>query len=135
MFDATGEYTLNARTIDGTKAQVTMRWPTDQEWSDRKRAVRFITTQLGRGRSETESIPSPEADLKIYEAIKLNGAPPISGDEAGRLLDGLGRCEVRNVEMEGNGATVTMSVPGGEVKHRVRVPTAKQARVMREAAA
>jgi len=135
MFDATGEYVLNARTEEGNKTQVTVRWPSDQEWSDRKKAIRFITTQLGRGRSETEPVPSPETDLRIYEAIKLNGAPALSGDEAGRLLDRLGRCEVRNVEMEGNGAMVTLAVLGGEVKHTVKVPTAKQSRMMREAAA
>ena len=111
-----------------------LRWPSDQEWSDRKRAAKFVTTQLGRGRSETEQVPSPETDLRIVDACKLNGSPKLEADEATRLLDILGRCEVRDVSIEGPTAAVTLAVPGGEVKHTLRVPSARQARLMREAA-
>jgi hypothetical protein len=134
MFDATSEYVFKARTPEGEKAEIVMRWPNDQEWGERKRAAKLVTTQLGRGRSETQGVSSPETDLKIFDACKLNGAPKLEGDEATRLLDVLARCEVRDVEIEGPSATVTMQILGGEVKHMLRVPTAKQARLMREAA-
>jgi len=134
MFDATAEYVFNVRTPEGARQKIVMHWPNDEQWSERKRSYKLVTTQLGRGRSETEAVPATEIDLKIFDACKLNGAPKLDPEEAARVLDTLGRCDVRDVVIDGVTATVTLSVPGGDVTHTLRVPTAKQARLMREAA-
>ena len=124
LFDNQAEFTMAAPArVGGT---LTVRWPTDQEWAARSRARRFITRRLGRGKSETVSPKPGEAELKLYEAITLNGSPPLTAAEASMLLEAMGHCLVTNVEVEGNQATVSMNIFTGPVRHRLKLPTADQ---------
>jgi len=124
MFDTNAEITIDAPARIGGKLH--LRFPTDAEWNARSRARKFITRRLGRGKSLTEPPKPGEPDLKLYGAICINGTPPLSAAEASMVLEALGQCTVLGVEIEGNEATVRMNVPGGEVVHRLKVPTADQ---------
>lgn len=132
VFDEKAEFVMPAPArVGGT---VVMRWPTDEEWGIRSRARKFLTRRLGRGKSEMVTPRPGEADRKLFEAIALNGTPSLTPAEASMILEGLGICLVTNVEVEGNEATVTMSVFSGEVKHTFRVPTADEILEYKQAA-
>ena len=132
MFDASAEIAMAAPArVGGT---LTVRWPTDAEWAARSRARKFITRRLGRGKSETIA-PEPGApDLKLYEAITLNGSPPLTAAEASMMLEAIGMCLVTNVEVKDNEAVVSMNVVTGPVEHRIKLPTADQILAYRRAA-
>ncbi|MGA7241416.1 MAG: hypothetical protein WBY44_37380 [Bryobacteraceae bacterium] len=70
-----------------------MRRPTDEEWATHRKRRRLLQRQLGRGATETE-IESSDADSRLYEAIKLNGAPPLSPGEASRIVETIALCDV-----------------------------------------
>lgn len=132
MFDTTAEYVLPAR-AGKTKIEVTLRWPSDEEWADRHRQRKIVIRNVGRGVSETE-IDSADADLKLYQLARLNGAPELTAAEASLVIRAIERCEVTEVVLDGEEATVTMQVAGGKVTHRIQQPTADQVIRMQRAA-
>ena|SRR5215471_8382411 len=135
LFDVAADFkNLPARTPEGERIEVTVGFPIDAQWAERRLKSKLLIHQLGRGVTRSETKLNPKTDLKIYEAIRRNGARDIDGDEAGALLEKLGKCEAGEVTWEGNGARVPVAVAHGiTVTHTfTRVPTAKQARKLRE---
>jgi hypothetical protein len=132
MFDSTAEIGIAWR-FGTEKSNIVIRWPTDAEWAERFRRRKILIKRLGRGVNES-SIESGEADLKLYDQIKLNGAPPLTVQEASFLIDRLTTCEVLGVEVEGEEATVTMNVLAGRVCHRMKLPTVDQVMTLRRQA-
>jgi hypothetical protein len=128
MFDSTATITFPLRTSAG-KIDVTVRWPTDEEWGAHRKRRRILQRQLGRGATETE-IDSGEADLKLFDAIKQNGAPPLSIGEANRVIDTIASCTVLDVQLGAEDAEVQLSTFQGEVKHTVRIPTMDEVRLL-----
>lgn len=133
MFDTNAEIHMTARTATG-KTQLAIRWPADDEWGERARMRKILIKRSGRGASETSIEPNTDADLKLYDAIKLNGAPQLTGAEASRVLDAIALCDVRNVTLYAEDATVELGVPGGEVEHRLKLPSAEQVLALRKKA-
>jgi hypothetical protein len=121
MFDANTTITIGLRTSEG-KRDVTVRWPTDEEWGAHRRRRKLMQRQLGRGVTESE-IESGDADAKLYEAIKLNGAPPLSVEESGKIVDTIALCEVLDVRLGTDDAEVDMQTVMGPVTHTLRIPT------------
>jgi len=134
MFDTQSEIHITARIASG-KTELAMRFPSDNEWSERARLRKIVIKRGGRGMSESRSEPNSDYDLKIYEAAKLNGAPALTPAEATRILDLLGTCEILGVELGSDDATVTLRVLGGEVHHTLNQPTAEQVLDFRKKAA
>ena len=128
MFDAATTITIGLRTIHG-KADITVRWPTDEEWGAHRKRRRIVQRQLGRGMTETE-IDATEADVKLYEAIKMNGAAPLSVAEASRVVDTLSTCDVLGVDLQADDAEVQLTTLMGAVKHIVRIPTMDEVRAL-----
>ena len=128
MFDANRTFTIGLRTASG-KTDVTVRWPTDEEWGAHRRQRRIVQRQLGRGATESE-MDTGDADAKLYEVIKLNGAPPLSAAEASRVVETIGLCDVMDVRLNAEDAEVDMQTSQGRVKHTVRIPTIDQVRAM-----
>jgi hypothetical protein len=126
MFDTTPNITIELRATGG-KTEVTVRWPTDEEWDLHRRRRRVLLKQLGRGAQETE-IDSGDADARLYETIKLNGAPPLSPGESSVVIEAIGRCNILNVDLGEAEAEVTLQILTGEVKHTVRIPTMDEAK-------
>jgi len=129
MFDTTAEIMITARTGAG-KQELLVRWPTDEEWSERARRRKILITRLGRGISET-SIDSGDSDLRVFEKIKQNGAPPLTPGEATRVFEVLAQCDVTDCRLEGDEALVELQVMGGMVSHRLRLPSADQVLALR----
>ena len=132
MFDTNTTFTIGLRTAAG-KADVTVRWPTDAEWDAHRRRTRLVQTQLGRGATATE-IESGEADAKLYEVIKLNGAPPLTVAEAGKVVDTIALRDVIDVRLGDADAEVEIRTPLGQVKHLVGIPTMDQVKAMQKTA-
>lgn len=127
MFDANTTITLGLRTAAAGMTDITVRWPSDEEWSAHRKRRKIFQQQLGRGQAETQ-IESGEADAKLYEAIKHNGAPHLSVGEANRIVDTIATCDVLNVELRAEDAEVQLNTVMGEVKHTVRIPNMDEVR-------
>lgn len=134
QFDRNAEFVLPVRMQDGQIVPIALRYLSDEEAETRRRAVRHVTTNLGRGTLEGRAVPALDVDKRIYEAAKLNGAPEIDEDTAMLLLNRLSECQVRDVKWEGPLAIVSLKVLGGSVTHRLRLPSPKQRRLMQDAA-
>ena len=52
VFDAGRQVEVQLRSAEGTKT-VKVRFPTDEEWTERQRRRKIVIKQLGRGISET----------------------------------------------------------------------------------
>lgn len=124
MFDTSTTITISLRTAGG-KTDVTVRWPSDEEWAAHRKRRRLLQRQLGRGATETE-IETSEADAKLYEAIKLNGAPPLSVAEAGKVVETIALCDVIDVRLNAEDAEVDLQTLMGPVKHTAKIPTMDQ---------
>lgn len=128
MFDANTTITIGLRTTHG-KTDITVRWPSDEEWSAHRKRRRIVQRTLGRGATETE-VDTTEADAKLYDAIKQNGAPPLSVGEANRIIDAISTCDVLGVDLHAEDAEVQLNTVMGEVKHTVRIPTMDEVRTL-----
>jgi hypothetical protein len=120
---------MGLRVANTGLTDVTVRWPTDAEWVAHRKRRKVIMHQLGRSLSET-SIESAEADLKLYDAIKLNGAPPLSVGEAERVVQTIGHCTVQDVGLGTDEADVHLEVLTGTVIHYLKIPTLDQVRLL-----
>jgi hypothetical protein len=128
MFDTNTTITIGLRTTHG-KTDITVRWPTDEEWAAHRKRRRIMQKTLGRGATETE-IDTTEADAKLYEAIKTNGAPPLSVAEANRIIDSISTCDVLGVDLHAEDAEVQLNTVMGEVAHTVRIPNMDEVRTL-----
>jgi hypothetical protein len=128
MFDTNTTITIGLRTTHG-KADITVRWPTDEEWAAHRKRRRIMQKTLGRGATETE-IDTTEADAKLYDAIKQNGAPPLSVGEANRVIDTISTCDVLGVDLHAEDAEVELNTVMCSVKHTVRIPNMDEVRTL-----
>ena len=124
VFDPSRPIELQFHSAEGVKA-VKVRFPNDEEWTQRQRGRKVVIKQLGRGVSET-SIPNGErADEQLFAKIRTGDGPECDAFEAARIIDQLSFCEVDDVAPEAEGYRVTLRVPGGSVAVVLRIPTAK----------
>jgi hypothetical protein len=124
MFDAARPITLKLQTPDGPKA-VSVRFPSDEEWTERQRARKIVTRSLGRGMSKSDVPGHEEVDEAFVRKVKTDG-PEIDCYEAMTIVGVLSRCDVTDVEREDGGYRVRMTVPGGETSVLLRMPTARE---------
>src|SRR5215472_5157292 len=136
LFDVNKEFKdIPARTPDSKPIRVTMGFPSDEQWNERKRKTRMRHHSLGRGMSRIEILANPKTDLAIYEAVRRNGSEAIEGEEATELLNKLQKADAsgEQVTWEGSGAVVLLDVVGMTVKHTfTSIPSAKQVRKANE---
>lgn len=124
MFDSARPITLRLQTPDGPKA-VSVRFPSDEEWTGRQRARKIVTRSLGRGMSKSDVPGHEEIDEAFVRKVKTDG-PEIDCYEAMTIVGVLSRCDVTDVEREDGGYRVRMTVPGGETSVLLRMPTARE---------
>ena len=126
MFDATKPITMNLRTPEGVKA-VRLRFPSDDEWTERQRRRKVIIKQLGRGISETVVPNSEDVDAALLAKIRAEEQDPAEVDpfEASRIIEQLSQAEVDDVLQTGDAFRITLRVLGGTVMHVLAMPSAK----------
>lgn len=131
-FDTGDFFTIPVRTSKGP-TDCKVRWPTDEEWAQHRKRRKLFQRQLGRGASETE-IDSGEADAKLYEIIRVDGAPPLTVGEASHIIDIVARCRVLKVQLGATDAVVEMQILTGKAQHTVKIPTMDQVRTFQRSA-
>jgi len=132
MFDPNTTITIGLRTAAG-KTDITVRWPTDEEWGVHRRRRKILRRNLGRGVSEDE-IDNSEGDTKLYEAIKLNGAPQLTVAEATRIVETISTCDVLGVDLHAEDAEIRLNtLLWGEFRHTIRIPTTDEVRSLQRA--
>jgi hypothetical protein len=126
MFDAQQTIALNLRTPAGLKA-LRIRFPSDEEWTERQRRRKIIIKQLGRGVSETIIGHAEDADAALLAKIRLPEEAPVEVDpfEASRIIEQLSQAEVDDVVEAGDAFRVTLRVLGGTVTHVLKMPSAR----------
>ncbi|MBI4875420.1 MAG: hypothetical protein HY822_12370 [Acidobacteria bacterium] len=117
---------MNLWTPSGVKT-VRVRFPSDEEWTERQRRRKVIIKQLGRGISETIIGNAEEADAALLAKIRVaeDKAPELDAFESNRIIEQLSQVEVDDVVQEGDAFRVTLRVLGGTVVHLLRMPSAK----------
>ena len=126
MFDATKPIAMNLRTPEGVKT-VRLRFPSDDEWTERQRRRKVIIKQLGRGISETVVPNSEDVDAALLAKIRAEeqDAADIDPFEASRVIEQLSQAEVDDVTQTGDAFRITLRVLGGTVAHVLAMPSAK----------
>ena len=126
VFDAARPIALQLRTSAGVKT-VRVRFPSDEEWTERQRRRKVIIKQLGRGVSETIIGNGEEADGALLAKIRVpeENAPEVDAFEASRIIEQLSQAEVDDVVQAGDAFRVTLRVLGGTVTHLLKMASAK----------
>jgi len=124
VFDAGRQVEVQLRSAEGTKT-VKVRFPTDEEWTERQRRRKIIIKQLGRGISETVIPHSEDVDAALFAKIRAGEGPEVDPFEASRILEQLSQADVDDVVSEAGAFRVVLRVPGGLTAHVVRMPSAK----------
>lgn len=124
VFDSAREIELQLLSAEGTKA-VKVRFPTDEEWTERQRRRKIIIKQLGRGISETVVPSSEDTDAALLAKIRIGDGPEVDPFEAGRILEQMSQADVDDVIAEGGAFRVLLRVPGGVTAHVLQMPSAK----------
>src|SRR5579884_1509814 len=124
VFDATRQVEIQLRSAEGTKT-IKIRFPTDEEWTERQRRRKIVIKQLGRGISETVIPSSEDVDAVLFAKIRVEESPEVDAFEASRIIEQLSQADVDDVVQVGDGFRVTLRVLGGTVSHTLRMPSAK----------
>jgi hypothetical protein len=124
VFDAARPIAINLRGPGGLKT-VRVRFPTDEEWTERQRRRKVVIKQLGRGISETIVANGEEVDAALVAKLRTDPAPEIDAFEAAKVIEQLSMAEVDDVVAEGDSFRVTTRVLGGSTIHILKMPSAK----------
>ena len=124
VFDAGRQVEIQLRSAEGTKT-VKVRFPTDEEWTERQRRRKIVIKQLGRGISETVIPSSEDVDAVLFAKIRVEEGPDVDAFEASRIIEQLSQADVDDVLPEAGAFRVSMRVPGGLTSHLLRMPSAK----------
>ena len=126
VFDAARPIALQLRTSAGVKT-IRVRFPSDEEWTERQRRRKVIIKQLGRGVSETIIANGEDADGALLAKIRAHeeDAPEVDAFEASRIIEQLSQAEVDDVVQAGDAFRVTLRVLGGTVTHLLKMASAK----------
>ena len=126
IFDSARLIATKLRSPDGLKT-VRVRFPTDEEWTERQRRRKVIIKQLGRGISETVVPNSEDVDAALLAKIRAEEQDAVEVDpfEASRIIEQLSQAEVDDVIQTGDAFRITLRVLGGTVMHVLAMPSAK----------
>jgi hypothetical protein len=124
VFDATRPVAMQLRTPAGVKT-VRVRFPSDEDWTERQRRRKVLIKNLGRGVSETTIPSSEEVDAALLAKIRTEEGPEVDPFEASRIIEQLSQAEVDDVVQTGDSFRVSLRVLGGTVTHLLKMPSAK----------
>lgn len=125
VFDRDRQVDVVLRAPEGTKT-VKVRFPSDEEWTERQRKRKVVIKHLGRGVTESSVPNSVPVDEELFRKIAIGEGPEVDAFEAARIIDELSFCEVDNVTEEAEGYRISLRVPGGTVAVVLRVPSARE---------
>jgi hypothetical protein len=104
---------------------VRVRFPSDDEWTERQRRRKVIVKQLGRGISETTIPNGEDIDAALLAKVRTEEGPEVDAFEAQKVIEQLATCDVDDVVLAGDSFRVVLRVLGGTVVHLLKMPSAK----------
>ena len=120
---------------DGGDKIALVRFPADQEWIERQRHRILLLKDLGRGNTRIDPQPAPEADVALYQAIRLDGSADLDQDEIEVVIAHLEEAQVLSCDRDSSGFTVVLRTPFGEKRYDLRVPSFKDLMAFRRSRA
>jgi hypothetical protein len=99
-----------------------VRLPTNAEMSARLGKQRSVRRNLGRRKSQTETVPNFKADQVLFEAIRLDAGVEFGEEEAAMVMGRLTACSVLDAERAGDHYRITLETPFGNTVHELRIP-------------
>jgi hypothetical protein len=132
MFDVSQDLTIKVKTPTGPK-EVVISFPTTEQWVSRSAKIKMTSRALGRGKSETDVSKPERTNSELYDSVFVKG-DELDEFEKSTVIERLSRSQVEDSCSTGNGYEVTLKVPGGLVKHFLRMPSAKQINQYRKTA-
>jgi hypothetical protein len=124
-FDISRPISIKLQSPEGVK-EISLRFPSDEEWIERARRRKTIIKNLGRGRSETIIPDSEELDTELIAKCRNgNEGSGIDAYEASYIIEKISEAEVEDILVESGGFRVMLRVPGGLTEHFVKMPAAK----------
>lgn len=110
-------------TLRNPPKSAVLRLPTSAEMIERINKQKTIRTTLGRGKSQSEVPPSPDADLKLFAALRIDrDGVEFTAAEARSAILNFTRCEVVSCDRGADGYKIVLKTPFGDVSHTVREP-------------
>lgn len=109
-----------------------VRLPTNDEMLGRLAHQKSIRRTIGRRKSQTEFVPNPQADLALFNQIRLDkDGPEFDEFEAGNAISKLTFCDVTGCERVGDEYQITLKTPFGDTVHTMKIPTQRDITVYR----
>lgn len=101
-----------------------LRLPTSAEMIERIDNQKSILRSIGRGKTQSEPVPNPEADLRLFEQLRVAGAD-FDEFEARTSISRLTEVDVTASSRAGDIYRITLKTPFCSVIHRLKMPTEK----------
>src|SRR6266545_1227507 len=125
VFDRERMIALKLNTPDGIRT-IRVRFPSDEEWTERQRCRKIIVKNLGRNRSESTVAGGENVDAVLVAKIRVEeDGNEVDPFEATRIVEQLSEADVDDVEPLGGSFRVSLRVLGGMTTHVFRMPSAK----------
>ena len=100
-----------------------LRLPTAADLIPYLAQQRSVVHDLGRRQIERREVPNPEADMKLFEALRIDKrGEPFDADEAARAIDLITRHTVDSCERDGNHFIIVLKTVFGACTHTVEIP-------------
>jgi hypothetical protein len=126
MFDSSQIIPVTIKS--GGRKSCKVKFPSDEQWAEYVRKQRSIRRQLGRGKSQVETLGVGRAELDLFNAIRQDeGGETFSEADAVLVINQLQRAEILSSKEETDGYQIQLKVRGGyEVAFALRMPSALQ---------
>jgi len=111
-------------TVHNPRKVAILRLPTSAEMIARIDSQKSIQKSLGLGKSISEPVPNPEADLRLFGQIRVAGAD-FDEFEARNAISKLTEVDVLESVRDGDRYTITLKTPFCKTVHHLKIPTDK----------
>lgn len=129
VFDPKATFPLKAPTIGKS---CDLRFPTDDEWKERQRKIRFVNIPAGPNASRSETQGEEQASHELFQKIRIDKGEDFDEAEATKMVDALTRCDVLDSALDGGKFYARMRLIGGvEAIHILNIPSERQIRQYR----
>jgi hypothetical protein len=89
-------------------------------------AQKQVYVDLGRGRGKYQPTSSPEAELKLLRAIRIDKGKEFDEAEAEYAVDLITKCAATSCERAGQNYIITVKTVFGPTTHTLRIPYRKE---------
>jgi hypothetical protein len=131
LFDARTPMTV---VLKREGVSVTLRFPSDTEWSRRMATIKTVIKRLHGGASETETENVEAADEALLKAVRTDEGLDLDEGLASVVIARINKAEADLPEQTAEGYRIPVRVAGALTVHELRAPTEKEKRKYRRSA-